>query len=256
MNNTEIILAILSTGGFTAISTTFVLKTFLETGIKESIGSVYKTQLENHKFLLKNSEKVFQYKLDASKNLYEILHIIIPKKSYPDMDWDDASEIIANSFSKHEDALDKFLCEYQSTLSPEILKRIRQAISACSEGNFEFYWNSSSADAMPNETAKKKAGELYDALNEAVEMLRIEVHEMISVPSNNKIAGNKNHFSLWRNILSHSKWIFSGIGVSVLSGFISWQVATLQAETKTKIELHERMDKLDMQISQILARLD
>ena len=118
------------------------------------------------------------------------------------MQWDEASEVIAASFSNHENVLDEFLCEYQSTLSPEILMRVRNAISACSAGSFEFYWNSSLHDAVPNDTAKKKAGELYDALNEAVEMLRKEVHEMISVPHNDKTSDNKNRCSFLHELCS------------------------------------------------------
>ena len=79
MSTNEIIMAVLSTAGFTSVGTALVLKTFLETGIKESIGSVYKKQLEDHKFLLKNSEKVFQFKLDASRSLYKIFHEILPR---------------------------------------------------------------------------------------------------------------------------------------------------------------------------------
>lgn len=183
MSAAEIIMVVLSSAGFTAVGTAFVLKTFLETGIKESIGSVYKKQLEDHKFLLKNSEKVFQFKLDASKSLYRIFHEILPKRTHPDMDWDEASEEIASSFSQHEDQLDKFLCEYQSTLSPEILERVRSAITACSDGRFEFYWDSTAQDAKCTDTAREKASELYKALNEAVEMLRKEVHNMISAPN-------------------------------------------------------------------------
>jgi hypothetical protein len=173
----------LSAAGITSIGTAFVLKTFLETGIKESIGSVYKKQLEDHKFLLKNSEKVFQFKLDASKSLYKIFHEMLPKRSHPDMDWYEASEDIASSFRKHEDKLDNFLCEYQSTLSPEILTRVRSAINACSDGRFEFYWDSAAQNAVCTDTAREKAEELYNALNEAVEMLRKEVHDMISIPN-------------------------------------------------------------------------
>ncbi|MGV8887994.1 MAG: hypothetical protein ACOH2P_08080 [Pseudomonas sp.] len=183
MVTSEIIMVVLSAAGFTAVGTAFVLKIFLETGIKESIGGVYKRQLENHKFLLKNSEKVFQFKLDASKALYKIFHDIVPKRSHPDMDWDEASEEIALSFSKHEEALDEFLCEYQSTLSPKILERVRDAISACSDGRFEYYWDSVKQDAACNETAKEKASELYKVLFEAVELLRKEVHDMISGPN-------------------------------------------------------------------------
>jgi hypothetical protein len=183
MSTNEIIMAVLSTAGFTSVGTALVLKTFLETGIKESIGSVYKKQLEDHKFLLKNSEKVFQFKLDASRSLYKIFHEILPKKSHPDMDWGDVSEDIASSFSQYEDKLDNFLCEYQSTLSQEILIRIQRAITACSDGRFEFYFDSSAHDVVCTNTAREKAAELYDALDEAVEMLRKEVHDMISLPN-------------------------------------------------------------------------
>lgn len=164
------------------VSIVFVLKTFLETGIKESIGNVYKKQLEDHKFFLKNSEKVFQFKLDASKSLYKIFHEMLPKRSHPEMDWEEARVEIASSFSQHEDKLDEFLCEYQSTLSPAILQRVRNAISACSDGRFAFYWDSFEQDAVCSNTAIEKASELHEALNEAVEMLRKEVHDMISAP--------------------------------------------------------------------------
>jgi hypothetical protein len=177
----EIIMSILGAASFSAVGTAFVLKVFLEAGIKESISSVYKKQLEDHKFLLKNSEIVFKYKLDSSKSLYTILHSILPKKSYPDMDWDEACEEIASSFSKHEKALDKFLCDYQSTLSSQVLTRVKKAISACSDGQFEFYWDSSISDAVCTGTARENANELYKALSEAVELIRKEVHEMISV---------------------------------------------------------------------------
>ncbi len=180
MNASEIILTILGTGSFTTIA----VKTFLETTIRESVGNTYKKQLEDHKFLLKNSEKVFQYKLDASKSLYRILHKISPKQSTPEMDFHEACEEIASSFSNHENMLDDFLCEYQATLSPEILNKIRAAITACSNGKFGFDWDSSSEDVVCTRTAIENAELLYTAVYEAVEMLREEVHDMITFPKN------------------------------------------------------------------------
>lgn len=178
MNTSEIILTILGTGGFTTIA----VKTFLETTIKESIGTAYKKQLEEHKFLLKNSEKVFQYKLDASKSLYKVLHEITPKKSNPDMDFYEACEEIASSFLSHENALDDFLCEYQATLSPEILQRVHAAVAACSDGRFEFYFDSSVDDIVCSSYGIAKAELLYKVISEAVEILRAEVYEMITIP--------------------------------------------------------------------------
>ena len=194
MDTSQIIMSILGAAGFTSVGTALVLKIFLETGIKESIASVYKKQLEDHKFLLKNSEIVFKYKLDASKKLYEVLHSILPKRSHPDMDWDEACEEIASSFSRHENALDDFLCEYQATLSKEILTRVKNAISACSDGQFEFYWDATINHALPTNNAKDNANELYNALNEAVELLRIEVNDMVTKqsPERDKIMNNYN----------------------------------------------------------------
>ena len=182
MKTPEIIMTVLSTSVVTGGIVGFIVKTVLETGIRESIGSVYKKQLEDHKFRLKNSETVFKYKLNASKSLYKILHDILPKNPYPGMEWDDACEEIASSFSKHQVALNEFLCEYQSTLSFEILKRVRKATVACADGNYEFYWDQQIQNEVCTDSAKEKANELYEALQVAVEMLREEVHEMISVP--------------------------------------------------------------------------
>jgi len=179
----ETILTILGMVGFASVSMGFVLKTYLTTGIKESIGSIYKKKLEEHKFLLKNSEKIFEYKLNASKALYKILHDILPKRNNPEMEWSEACEEIASSFSAHEKALDEFLCNYQSTLSDEILERVKRAVSACSDGGFEFYWSSSMDEPACSETGKDKADELYNALSEAVDLLRKEVNEMISLPN-------------------------------------------------------------------------
>ncbi len=183
MTTTEIVMTILGVGGFTGVSMAFVLKQFLKTSIKESIGSIYKKQLETHKFLLKNSEKVFQYKLDASKALFKIFYEIAPERTTPDMDIHDAFEQIASSFPSHEKALDEFLCEYQATLSPKILERVRSAISACSDGKFEYYWDNRNDEPVTSRTAIQKAEELYQALSDATEELREELHEMISSPA-------------------------------------------------------------------------
>jgi hypothetical protein len=182
METSEVIMTVLGAAGFTGVSTGFVLKVFLEAGIKESIGGVYKKQLEDRKSLLKNSEKIFQYKLDASKRLYKILHELLPKRTNPDMDSYEAYGAIAGSFSSHEDALDDFLCDYQATLSPAILERVRKAVNACSDGKIDFNFDSSTQGTICSDAAIEKAEELNKSLLEAVEMLRKEVHQMIYVP--------------------------------------------------------------------------
>ena len=171
----------LGAAGISALIIGVFLKNALNTTINEVVGNIYKKKLEDHKFLLKNSELVFKFKLDASKSLFKILHDILPRRSNPDMDWEDACEEIASSFSQHEEALYIFLCEYQATLSTDILIRVKSAITACSEGRFEFDWDSSGQSTVPSKSGKEKADELYKVLNEAVEILRAEVFEMIAL---------------------------------------------------------------------------
>jgi hypothetical protein len=158
------------------------IKTFLTTGIKESVAAVYKQQLEVHKFRLSNSEKVFQFKLDASQRLCRLYHNILPEQTHPDQEFDEVIPHIADCFDQHEAELVDFLCEYQATLSNDVLHKIRTAISACSDGKFGFYWTD---DKTGGPTCTPEAGEmatvLVKTIREATESLRKEVHEMITV---------------------------------------------------------------------------
>ncbi|WP_102418342.1 hypothetical protein [Vibrio cyclitrophicus] len=172
---------VFTAAGVSAAGVGAFVKVGLETGIKEAVSNVYRKELEEHKFLLKNSEAVFNFKLDASKALYKIYLAILPTRNDPEMGWEEACIQISSSFSTHETALNEFLSEYQATLTDETLKRIKKAVSACSDGRCNFYWDDSQFDANSYE----KANELFKSVEEAVEILRKEVHEMISTPVKN-----------------------------------------------------------------------
>lgn len=180
------IIETLLTTSAAGISIGFILKIFLETGIKEALSQVYKKDLENYKFYLKNSEKVFEFKLNASKEMYKLSRDIKPEKSHPDMDWHEACEQIAYDFSAYEKKLNNFMCEYHATLSEDIYERIHKAISACAIGNSGVTIASTDQPPICNETATQKASELFDALQEAVDMLRKEVQDMIVFKKPNK----------------------------------------------------------------------
>lgn len=174
-------LEIVTAAGFSAVGVGAFVKIGLETGIKEAVSNVYRKELEEHKFLLKNSEAVFNFKLEASKALYKIYLGILPKRDDPSMDWEEACTQISSSFSSHETALNEFLSEYQATLTDETLKRVKKAVSACSDGRCNFYWD----DPQYEANSYEKANELFKSVEEAVEILRKEVHEMISTPPKN-----------------------------------------------------------------------
>ncbi len=175
-------MSVLGTVSVASVSMTYVLKKYLGTAIEKSVASVYERQLENHKFLLKNSEKVFEYKLNATKVLYKILNDMVPKKTHPEMGWDEACDGIAESFEKHEDVLGNFLCDYQATLSTESLDKVKRAINLCSQGKFSFKWDGDMERELPTYSSLDNANKLFDVLNETVEILRNEVHDLISIP--------------------------------------------------------------------------
>lgn len=150
----------------------------LHFSIQNSIDNFYKKQLESHKSALKNSEKIFNYKLKASVELYKIIHQMMPEKNHPDMDWSEACELIAQSFHLHEKALDNFLCKYQAALSENVFIRIKKAVYKCSEGRFEFDWDSSTENAIVTSKGIHKAEELCKSLDEAMNMLRQELRAM------------------------------------------------------------------------------
>ncbi|MGL1902540.1 MAG: hypothetical protein OCC49_10420 [Fibrobacterales bacterium] len=182
MSNAEIIMAILGAAGLSGVSMSFVIKTFLSTAIKETITTVYKKQLENHKFLLKNSETVFEYKLNAAKKLYVIYQKMVPEKVFEHMEWEDVLEDIAHSFSKYHSELEEFLAEFQVFLSDTSLENIRGAILTCSDGKFTFEWDKAIKRDLVTYDSKDAANKLFETIKGTVEELRKEVNELISMP--------------------------------------------------------------------------
>ena len=157
-------------------------KVLIENGIKESINTFFQKKLEDYKFILKNSEKVFQFKLDASKELFKIAQDIIPEKTHPDMDWSEACEQITLNYGWLEESLNKFLCEYHATLSPNLYERIQNARKSCFIVKSGVTIDSLDQPPRFNSDAIENAGKLFDIINEAVDVLRIEVQAMIAPP--------------------------------------------------------------------------
>ena len=61
------------------------------------------------------------------------------------MEWYEACEAIAHSFSRHADDLDEFLCDYATSLPSDVLKSVESAILLATDGTFQFEWNSKGA---------------------------------------------------------------------------------------------------------------
>lgn len=169
----------LGIGGFSAIGGAFLIKTLVESGIKKTIElnfnkhlETYKTtlskELEGLKSSLKNSEVFFVRQLEAQSMLRSIFRKILPKRRTPDMDWYEACEAIANSFSEHANRLHEYLCSYDAVLPATVREKIEEAERIATDGTFQFSWDSHGGNAQPTDEAIKTAEELYNRLNEAI----------------------------------------------------------------------------------------
>ena len=177
--NLDSILWGLSIAGFSSVGAYFLVKTLVKSGIEKAIEHNFSKKLEAQKTSLKKSEVIFTQQLEALSHLRTLLRKIVPRKSHPDMDWDEACEEIANGFSKHEEALLEFLCRYETVLPKEVVTDIKNAIKHASDGGFEFVWNSKRGDAEPTSTAIKTASAMHDHIKRAIEHLQDNVDSQV-----------------------------------------------------------------------------
>jgi len=134
-------------------------------------------EIESHKNQLAYDATFFNNLFDASNSLYVITQNVLPKRSYPDMCWDEACEEIALSFEEIEKELDDYLKKYFTPLPPDIVESIHLAISNCSEGKFETSREAASRKGI------KLAGELFEILNSTSIKLKSFVDEKRNVNS-------------------------------------------------------------------------
>lgn len=177
--NLDSILWGLSIAGFSSVGAYFLVKTLVKSGIEKAIEHNFSKKLESRKTSLKKSEVYFTQQLEALSHLRTLHRKILPRRSHPDMDWDEACEGIAAGFSKHEEALAEFLCRYEAVLPKVVSSDIENAISHASDGGFEFVWNSKRGDAEPSSAAIKTASAMYDHIKRAVEHLQSHVDSQV-----------------------------------------------------------------------------
>jgi len=150
------------------------------TEITENIKGNIQSDIEQLKTSLSRHDHIFQYKLEAFKELNKMWFKLVPKKTSPEMDFDDACEVIGAGFSKHQDSLIDYLAEYAPALSKAVSKKLTTAMRAASDGQFEFYWNDSLNTYDLQSSGIQSAKDLYNALDEALTLLRREIDELIT----------------------------------------------------------------------------
>jgi len=187
----EIITTLIASAGV-GVAVAFLLKVLLKSGIEETVKINFSKHLESHKahlsqeieklkLSLKKSETIFAQQLEALTKLRRVFRKLLPKKHHPDMDWDEACEEMANSFSAHADSIDEVICAYGAVLPKDVLTKLELAVSLATDGRFQFEWNSEKEDADATREAISTANELYECLKESVDLLQAAVDEQVSM---------------------------------------------------------------------------
>lgn len=136
------------------------------------IQSEISKELEFHKNQLKYDERFFDHLFNASMDLFKIRQFVLPKRTYPDMDWPDAVDIIVSNFEKIEAKLEEFIEQYYTALPPDIYEKLNSAIVNCREGGF-----------APDPDQYQIADEVYTTVDSTCTELKSHVDEKRQVKS-------------------------------------------------------------------------
>lgn len=177
--NLDSILWGLSVAGFSSVGAFFLVQTLVKSGIEKAVEHSFSKKLESQKTSLKKSEVYFTLQLEALSHIRTLRRKIIPERSHPDMDWDEACESIAKGFSKHEDELVNFLCRYETVLPKGVVEEAQLSIQSASDGRFEFVWNSKRGDVEPTSEAIKLASSMYEHIERSIELLQRHVDSQV-----------------------------------------------------------------------------
>ncbi|MCC0035740.1 MAG: hypothetical protein H6887_10815 [Hoeflea sp.] len=130
---------------------------------------------ETHRVRLRKSELVFEKEFEAVSKLVSFRRKQMPRHLYPDMDWYEACNIIAENFSAIEDGLRSFIADYGAVLSDTVVDLLSDCIGIAGQNKFEAIDSEQVSTA-----ANKAANDLYDKLTEAEATMLVEFRKKVS----------------------------------------------------------------------------
>ena len=131
--------------------------------------------IESYKVKLRKSEFLFEKEYEATSEFVALLRSILPRHSYPDMDWYEACDHIAHTFGKIELKIDNYLATHGAVLSDTIVDLLVTAMGIAGETQFQI-----TTPEVPS-SANKAANTLYEKLHEAEKKLLEKLQGQISV---------------------------------------------------------------------------
>lgn len=103
----------------------------------ERVRSGFLKELEGYKTRLRKSELIFEKEVEAASEFVALVNGIYPERSRPEMDFHDACDDIAMSFSAIEGQLKSYLLQYGAILIEGDRDALEQAIVCAADGKFE-----------------------------------------------------------------------------------------------------------------------
>ena len=131
-------------------------------------------EMESYKIKLKKSEFIFEKEYEATSEFVALLRGILPRHSYPNMDWYEACDHIASSFGKIEHILNEYLAKHGAVLTDDIVDLLEESLGIVGEGQFEVI-----APDIPT-SANDKANQLYEKLHSAEAKLLVKLRGQVS----------------------------------------------------------------------------
>jgi len=178
--NAETIGWIIGSTGLATIGIAFMIKTLITSGIKKAVELNFNKHLENYKATLsqeleslkstlKNSEVFFVRQLEALSQLRSLYRKILPERDYPDMEWPEALEKIADSYKQHSTHINDYMSAYDALLPVDVREQLERAAYAISEIRFQFDYNSKTLDATPNSEALENAELYFELIKKSID---------------------------------------------------------------------------------------
>jgi len=141
----------------------------------ESLRNHLVQDTESYKIKLKKSEFIFQKEFEAASTFVALKRSFMPPYNYPDKDWGEACDDIAQNFRRIEQKLNTYLANYGAVLQKEVKDLISSCITIASVNKFEVSGSDISIEA------NKAADKLYTKLESAEKELLNQVHSQSSI---------------------------------------------------------------------------
>jgi len=131
-------------------------------------------EIESHKVRLKKSEFLFEKEYAATSEFVALLRSILPRHSFPNMDWYEACDHIASNFGRIEHLINEYMATHGAVLPDDTVDLLVESLGISGEEKFEI-----TGFDIPK-PANESANQLYEKLHSVEEKLLANLRGQIS----------------------------------------------------------------------------